>query len=288
MPGPWSHVGGHKHRIHERDDNPYRLGRHVNHDPRSLAYQVRPAGVLRSVAWERHIPILDQGQLGSCTGNAATGALGTGPLWDALQTVQRTKLNEAEAIALYSAATALDPYAGTYPPTDSGSDGVSVAKAAQKAGLIIGYVHATSIPAMNTALQTGPVIVGTNWYDSMFTPDASGFLSISGSPAGGHEYVIREYDVSLDVYTMDNSWGPDWGIAGRAKIRGKDMTRLLAEQGDCTQFLPLSVAPPVPSGDPDDIALWTATKDWAAARHVLTNAAAAKAVTAWAVKKGLT
>ncbi len=33
--------------------------------------------------WERVVPILDQGELGSCTSNAGTGALGTQPFYQA-------------------------------------------------------------------------------------------------------------------------------------------------------------------------------------------------------------
>lgn len=292
MPGPWSHVGGH-HRIEERDDNPYRLGRHVHHDPRSLAFQVRGTAVIQSVAWQRHIPILDQGQVGSCTGNAATGALASGPLWDGLQTVQRTKLNEDEAIALYAAATQLDPYPGYYSPgdpksQDTGSDGLSVAKAAQKAGLISGYLHATSLSALNTALMSGPVIVGTNWYEQMFTPDSNGIVTIGGQIAGGHEYCIREYDLGTDTYTPDNSWGTGWGLSGRFRLPGRTLARLLAESGDCTQFVPLTSAPPVPSADPNDVALWAASQPWVTNRHIGSNHQEQLAVLAWAKAKGLT
>ena len=56
---------------------------------RSLAHMVennvdgdgRP---LRHQSWERVLAVLDQGQLGSCTGNAGTGALGTQPFYDAV------------------------------------------------------------------------------------------------------------------------------------------------------------------------------------------------------------
>lgn len=284
MPGPWSHVSGH-HRIEERDDNPYRLGRHRNHDPRSLAFQVPALGAVQSVAWPRRIGILDQGQLGSCTGNAAVGALGTDPIYKNLQPADGP-LDEALAVNIYSDATKVDPYSGTYPPTDTGSDGLSVAKVCQTRGYISGYLHATSIAAMNTALMSGPVIVGTNWYDAMFTPDSQGFITVSGSLAGGHEYCIREYDVASDTYTADNSWGTGWGLAGRFKIHGKDMARLLAEGGDCTRFVPASEPPPQP--DPDQL-LWASVKVFATGRHYYPSTkATATALNAWAKAKGLT
>lgn len=46
------------------------LGRVVDHDERSRLYQARLATTQRSVLWGHHAPVLDQGELGSCTGNA--------------------------------------------------------------------------------------------------------------------------------------------------------------------------------------------------------------------------
>src|SRR5690349_3550882 len=67
-----------------------RLGRHVNHDPRSRRFPVRTAPVpLRTVEHERHVGVFQQGDLGSCTGNAALGCMATGPFWDALTDWQR-------------------------------------------------------------------------------------------------------------------------------------------------------------------------------------------------------
>lgn len=144
-----------------------RLGRHVYHDSRSRGFAAPEggAGAWRSVRHQRFIPVLDQGQVGSCTGNAAAGCLGTGQFWG--QATQQTLSaadathDEGEAVKLYSAATALDQIKGTYPPDDTGSDGLSVAKACQNAGLISGYTHAFSLDALLSALSTQPVIVGT-------------------------------------------------------------------------------------------------------------------------------
>src|SRR3954453_18570890 len=57
-----------------------RLGRSLWLGRRGLAHMVendaRERGHhLRSTAWDRVLPVLDQGLLGSCTGNAGTGAL---------------------------------------------------------------------------------------------------------------------------------------------------------------------------------------------------------------------
>lgn len=221
-----------------------RLGRHVNHDPRSLNFLVRPDGTVASKRWTRRTPILDQGDLGSCTGNAATGVLGTDPFY---ATLGGKLLDENEAISLYSTATALDSFPGTYPPTDTGSDGLSVAKAAKAAGLISGYTHITTIPAAQTAIQTGPFIVGSDWYEGFDTPDADGVVQPTGAVRGGHEYECVSYDALNDLWEFANSWGPTWGVAGHFCYSTATFAKLLAAQGDATVFVPINQPAPTPT-----------------------------------------
>jgi hypothetical protein len=237
-----------------------RLGRHVRHDPRSLRYQVaaRSLGTLKSVRHARRIPVLDQGDLGSCTGNAAEGVLGTSPFFEAIpngapgRPTADSAADEKQAVALYSAATALDDYDGTYPPVDTGSDGLSVAKACLKAGLISGYQHATSLEAALTALAADPVITGSNWYDSFDQPASNGLIKISkrASVRGGHEYELEELDVENRLVWLTNSWSTAWGAGGRACIGWDDFGRLLSEQGDVTVFAPVNEPAPQPTPDP--------------------------------------
>jgi hypothetical protein len=237
-----------------------RLGRHVRHDPRSLRYQVeaRSLGDLKSVRHRRYIPVLDQGDLGSCTGNAALGAVGTAMLFEALAgnpgcpSETDAAADEKQAVALYSAATALDDYDGTYPPDDTGSDGLSVARACQQAGLISGYTHATSLEAALTALAAQPVITGVNWYEGMDNPGADGLVKVTGSIRGGHEFVLDELDVENRLVWMTNSWSESWGVAGRAALSWDDFGRLLDEQGDVTAFTPVTEPAPQPTPDPGD------------------------------------
>jgi hypothetical protein len=65
-----------------------RLGRNMWLDGRSLTHMVENdvqemGKPFSSQQWERVLVVLDQGHLGSCTGNAGTGALGTQPFYDA-------------------------------------------------------------------------------------------------------------------------------------------------------------------------------------------------------------
>jgi hypothetical protein len=227
----------------------YGLGRHVEHDPRSRQFAFRaPAPPAQSVRHYRNIPVLDQGQLGSCTGNAAAGAVGTGRNW--VGPVKALTLDEPFAVKLYSTATTLDDVAGTYPPDDTGSSGLAVAKACQRAGLISGYQHTFTLADALAALEVGPIIVGSNWHQAMFDPAPDGRLTVSGAVPGGHEYVVDEIDVERQRVWLTNSWGPDWGLQGRAWLSWADFGRLLAADGDVVLFTPVTMPAPTPTPAP--------------------------------------
>jgi len=229
-----------------------RLGRHVHHDSRSLAYKVTADGTAISASWARKTPVLDQGDLGSCTGNAACGVLGTDPFYATLAPDIQVglKLDEDEAVTLYSSATQLDEYAGTYPPDDSGSSGLGVAKACQKAGFISGYQHITSVAAAQTAIQSGPFIVGSDWFEGMDNPDSSGLVKATGSVRGAHEYECDEYDAARDLWWFWNSWGPAFGVAGRFCYTSGTFAQLLSRDGDATVFTPITSPAPTPTPTP--------------------------------------
>jgi len=226
-----------------------RLGRHVRHDSRSLLYPWQQTGeALKDVLLTRHIGILDQGDVGSCTGNAETGALGTDPLYGTLPPDRQAQLNEALALALYSAAEDIDGD-GPYPPNDNGSTGLSVCKAAKNGGWISGYVHCLSLASVLDAISAGhAVILGTNWYDSMDNPDSSGLVTISpgAQVRGGHEYLARGIDTANRLIRLDNSWGTGWGDQGSFCYSWDTLTRLLSEQGDGTVSVPLTQPSPQP------------------------------------------
>lgn len=238
-----------------------RLGRHVRHDPRSraFAHPELPASAIQSVSWQRRAPILDQGNLGSCTGNALTGILGTDSKGrqGATSVVVKAdskgvfkagtyQLDEAFAVKAYSLNTKLDSYQGAYPPKDTGSDGLAAGATGKALGLLTGYTHGFTILGLQSALQTGPVLWGTVWLNSMFDTDENGFVNVDtkSGEAGGHELVISGYDQAEDVYEIQNSWGTSWGVDGFAYVRGADMAWLLAQDGDVT--VPAYVAVPVP------------------------------------------
>ena len=229
-----------------------RLNRHVNHDSMSKLYPFPTDNLtIQTVRHMRHGAVLDQGNLGSCTGNAGIGDLMTDPC-SGTWTSPRYTPNETGAVQLYSDATAADGYPGTYPPDDTGSDGLTIAKVLQKAGVVSGYQHTFTLDDALKALSQYPLMVGTQWMNSMFTPDSDGVLTVDrgSGVAGGHEYVIDEYDATRDMVGMTNSWGESWGVSGRAYIKADDLGWLLSQQGDVIVLLPLTVPAPTPTPTP--------------------------------------
>ena len=221
----------------EEKPGPGRLGRHIEHDPASRAFPVVPVGApLVKVLHVRRVAAFDQGNLGSCTGNAATGILDTVPFRD----TSKPPYYEKYAVGVYADATVIDGFPGQYPPDDTGSSGLAVAKVLKNRGLISVYNHAFGITAALEALQTNAVITGVNWYSGFDDPDpVTGIAKLGGHVRGGHEFEVLGYDPATDLVTAINSWGTGWGLKGRFRFTSKDWAQLLAEQGDVTVPVPL-------------------------------------------------
>jgi hypothetical protein len=212
------------------------LGRHVLHDERSREYDaatlISGAPHIASIMHKCHTEPWDQGQIGSCTANAALGVLMTDPFW------QKGKwgFRESDALRLYEEETRLDNslIPGSYPPVDTGSTGLWSMKALKAAGYISSYRHAFSL---NTALQLlmqYPVSSGLPWYNSMFEPDRNHFIHLEASSgiAGGHQVAVVGVDVAQQAVRIRNSWGTSWGDGGYCWLSWGDWGALLKQRGD--------------------------------------------------------
>lgn len=207
-----------------------RLGRTVWHNPASRQHLAPTAVALTTVQHQHHGPVLDQGNLGSCTAHALAQALNTEPL----ASRQHQLLDERHALAIYSRATSRDPFPLTWPPIDTGSSGNAAAHAARDCRLIRRWGWTFSVGACLRALVLQPVIIGIPWRKDMLEPGPDGMLQVSGPVIGGHEVCLTELDTSSETVTILNSWGPDWGLGGCALLRWTDLAALLADRGDCT------------------------------------------------------
>jgi hypothetical protein len=279
--------------FHTRSDRNqhHGLGRHVNHDPRSRRYVFRSTATLQAVYHRRHVPIFDQGQLGSCEGNASLGIMATGPYWDALGLQQQTyglvgryAWNEPGAVLLYQDITAHDDIDGQYPPDDTGSDGLSAAKWLTDQGVIPGYQHTFTLNDALTALMRFPLLMGTEWLDNMFYPDSYGRIKISGPVDGGHAWILDEYvpagasalstgdplSKAVAYVGGTTSWGLSFGAQGRFFLPASGLGTLLAADGDViVPTLPTAPAPtPEPAPESADRDLATAMRAWLAAKNL--------------------
>lgn len=230
------------------------LGRHVHHDPRSRDFTAPVYGLAtQTKVWHRHVSVFDQGNLGSCTGNAVTGCCATEPTW-----VKGKTYSESTAIKVYEKATTLDAFQGQYPPDDTGSTGLAACKAAVYYKLASKYLWGFGINDMIGILSNmGPCAVGVDWYEGFDNPNTEGLVYIAGQIRGGHEFQVIGWhqDTSLGapeshVFEAQNSWGKSWGVrgtpgtysstrgsGGRFYIRLADMDRLLKAGGDCVTLV---------------------------------------------------
>jgi hypothetical protein len=214
-----------------------KFGRFVNHDPRSRGYQAKRRMVTSqspTFAWALNAPILDQKELGSCTGNALAQCLNTVKFRSSRPGSGNPYLTEYNAIQIYSLGTQLDEDPENYPPVDTGCDGLSACKAGVRFGYLKGYTHAFGFDHFRDALRLSPVIVGTNWYSEMMAPNTAGLLKVKGYSVGGHEYLCVGDSPSRELLKFANSWGGGWGKKGFFYLSYKDFTRLLDEEGDVT------------------------------------------------------
>lgn len=225
-------------------ENIFKLGRNIEHDTRSLTFGFDTTGLeIKDVEHIRLIPILNQGNVGSCTAQAGIGAVNTQPF---IQTPSPYySPDETGALKLYSDNELAD-YGIAYPPQDSGSSGLTTAKNLQKANMISGFQHTFTLEDALKALTKYPLMIGTIWTSDMFHPDLDGRVHITGALAGGHEYEVYKNDTKLGIVWAHNSWGESWGINGNFYLTWADLATLLSQQGDVIVPFPLIVIPPTP------------------------------------------
>lgn len=215
------------------------LGRHVLHDERSRQYDAAEgiAAEVTKIVTTRHqrvIPPFDQGDLGSCTANAALGLMVTEPF---ASMINRT-FTEDDCVRFYERETVLDnrQIPGSYPPVDTGSTGLWSMKTLRDWLLASGYQHAFSTSTLQRILQKFPVSVGVPWFSSMDHPDRHGIIRVDPASGlrGGHQFDVTEIDAENQWYEAWNSWGTGFALGGKMRIPFADMHTLLSNHGDVT------------------------------------------------------
>lgn len=281
------------------------LGRNVHLDSRSWGFALQPQETpVRSVRHESYIGVLNQGDIGACTGNAACSCAYHSPFFAPASPPWQFTADEPGALSWYARNTAEDGYAGTftYPPPsgdDTGSDSTTASKVAQEAGIISGYQMSGDLVSSLEALQDRPGITGLPWFNSMFDVGSDGLLTVNQASglAGGHELCVDEV-VAADapgngtgevLVGGPNSWGTGWGAQGRWYLRASDWWALRQQQGDAFFWTAKSQPAPTPTPDPTpavpsvfDVALWEKTAAFRHDHHTLPHIVqAAKALKTW-------
>lgn len=184
--------------------------------------------------------LLDQGNTGTCVGQAGTGQL-------AAQPNMRPGLDEAFALALYDAIKANQDHEAD-PERQLGTSILSLVKELKRQGYISAYRWCFSVDDIVHALSSGQTILaGTDWTDSMFEPDENGYVYVNGDAVGGHAYLMRGNAVVREHVRSRNSWGP-WGpIGGDFRVhwgptsKGGGLEQLVDRQGE---FAVVTEVPP--------------------------------------------
>lgn len=210
-------------------------------DPRDIPYTptqlLMPSHVdLRNYA----SPIDNQGNLGSCTGNAIAGAI------DLIDRKTQNKSLRVSRLFIYYQERLLEGDISR----DNGAyirDGIkacytigapqetlwaydinkfatnpsSVAYADANLRKIVSYAKCADYSAVKNALASGtPVVVGFDVYSSFESPAVAktGIMPYPDTSReqllGGHAVCLVGYDDSRNSFIARNSWGSGWGIEG--------------------------------------------------------------------------
>jgi len=217
VPIPEAFLLGRSYKPDSRDNN-YLIETHL------LGTIKKQKVKLTSRYWDNNGWWGDQGNTPQCVGYSWAHWLEDGPI------MQSGVAPIIKPSVIYENAQKLDEWPG------ENYDGTSVrggVKYLQKMGKVKNYYWGYNLQTLiNTVLNVGPVVVGTNWYTSMFYPNKRGIIKIGGRLAGGHAYVINGVDTRKKLFRLKNSWGRKWGQYGSAYISFNDMARLIREYGE--------------------------------------------------------
>lgn len=175
---------------------------------------------------------LDQGSYPHCVGFSATHFLNAEP--------SPNRYDDYWAHDLYY----LCKEAEGEPRQENGSTIHVAAKVLQKTNRIGTYVWARTLDDVkNWVLLHGPIVVGTDWYSSMNRTNSEGFVEVSGVVDGGHAYLMTGYDSQTDTFYFQNSWGDNWGIDGKFKMKATEWEKLFDTYAEAcaTTELPLNL-----------------------------------------------
>jgi hypothetical protein len=224
-------------------------GRLFSFDPQDQAYlmgDTAPLDVTRATAFWETGPVFNQGQTYECTAYSGEQLLMSGPVKNNMYLTFNSlyKLNQSN-----------DEWPGD---SYNGSSVRALMKVLQAAGFIENYVWAFDADTVRRwVLMKGPVVLGTNWYKDMMTPNKrTEFIRPTGKPIGGHAYMLRGADDNIlcpdgtrGAFRIINSWGVQWGAQGKAWLSYTDADGLIKNHGEAVTPLEMfNVNPTIVTG----------------------------------------
>lgn len=203
------------------------LGRRQAPDERDRAFllkEILPEPTRDYRYWWARGAQLDQGNTGTCVGHAWAHYIEDGPV---------THKGTIDPFQIYDRATELDEWQGNEGDRYFGTSVRAGVKALAEKGLVTEYRWAFTLhDVVQTLLTAGPVVVGTDWHQSMSTPDPDGFVRPDGNVVGGHAYLLNGVSVRTRKFRFKNSWGTSYGFSGSAWICFEDFEPLFKAQGE--------------------------------------------------------
>lgn len=184
-----------------------------------LLRTVTPATRPSRRTW-RLAPRLDQGDSDECVGYS----------WKHLLLAAPRQQRAETPGAIYHGAQLLDSFPGE---SYAGTTVRAGAEYLVSRGLVSEYRWAFSAEdALNAVGNRGPVVLGTDWKRGMAEPSAEGVMRFSGAARGGHAYLLLGYDDRRGRALIHNSWGPSWGLNGRAWLPYEDLEEAIRAAGE--------------------------------------------------------
>jgi hypothetical protein len=84
------------------------------------------------------------------------------------------------------------------------------------------YNASGSVTAVINALKKGPLVSQMNVYSDFLAYSGGIYKSTSSSQVGGHAISLVGYNAKERYWVVRNSWGPEWGEKGFARISWDD------------------------------------------------------------------
>jgi hypothetical protein len=222
------------------------FGRRYCPDSRDREYllirKLPPAGLVlpTSKTWRINPLALDQGDTGTCVAHAWCNFLRAAP-------IESNKGIDQLRWEIYDAAIAIDEWKDNDADTER-QMGTSIRAGAQvvtSLGRLKSYLWAFELqPVLEWVLTQGPVVLGTNFYNTFMTPDAEGIVRLKPTSyvVGGHAYLWRGADTRRALALCSNSWSDDWGRSGEFYLPFRDLETLIHQDGEACTALEMKIA----------------------------------------------